>query len=109
MDVDTITENLPDERSIELGAGVGLVVAGALATLVSLTRRRTGPLAWIVPGALLGAGALILGSGAWQERSRKIETAEEHIREDLQELDRVARAQVIKDLAQEQLEPVLPD
>jgi len=107
MDIENVTENLPDERSMEVGTGVGLVVAGALAAIVAVMRRRSGATAWVVPGVLLGAGAMVLGSGAWQERSRKIEETEEHIREDLDALDPVARAQVMKDLAREQLEPVL--
>jgi hypothetical protein len=53
---------------------------------------------------LLGLGGILAGAGVFArgklaERSRKISAAESNIRSELDELDPVARAQVLADLA----------
>lgn len=78
-------------------AAVGIAASGMLALVLgwildSGALRMLGLLATIAGGALYARGKLT-------ERSEKIEAATSHIRSELDELDPVARAQVIQGLA----------
>jgi hypothetical protein len=53
--------------------------------------------------AAAAAGGALYARGKLSERGQKIEEAESRIREELDDLDPVARAQVLKDVARSQL------
>ncbi len=80
-----------------------LAVAGAITFVVGLIRR----------SRFLGALGLVLalaGGGLFarrkiDERGQKIDAAENTIRSELDDLDPVARAQVLADMAKEQIQP----
>lgn len=76
-----------------------LVGGGIVGGVVQLLRRRRSPLGWIAPVGLIGVGSAILLS----ERKTHMDTAELKIQAELDALDPVARAQVLKAVAQEQL------
>ncbi len=85
------TLDLDDDKTT-----VALAAGGILALAVG----------WILDSRLLGllglaaaaAGGGLYARGKLAERSEKIETAESHIRSELDELDPVGQAQVLKDL-----------
>jgi hypothetical protein len=79
-----------------------LAVAGAITFVVGLIRRSRylGVLGIVL--ALAGGG--LLARRKIDERSEKIDAAESTIRSELDELDPVARAQVLADIAKEQIE-----
>jgi hypothetical protein len=82
-----------------IGLGVGTVVRN----LVSGRRTTTG----YVVGALVAvAGALLLGMGLLERRTAQISEAEQVVRDQLSALDPVARAQILKDMADEQVTSV---
>jgi hypothetical protein len=80
-----------------------LAVAGAITFVVGLIRRSRvlGVLGLVL--ALAGGG--LLARRKIDERGQKIDAAESTIRSELDELDPVARAQVLADIAREQIQP----
>jgi hypothetical protein len=80
-----------------------LAVAGAITFLVGLIRRSrfVGVLGLVL--ALAGGG--LVARRKLEERGQKIDAAESTIRSELDELDPVARAQVLTDIAKEQIQP----
>lgn len=97
MDDQTSTFNRDDSETVALVVGAGGILALALG--------------WILDSGLLrllGLTAVLAGGGLYArqkvgERSEKIEEAESDIRSELDELDPIARAQVLKDIAQSEL------
>ena len=82
-----------------IGFGVGTIVKN----LVGGRRSTTG----YVVGALVAvAGALLLGMGLMERRIAHISQAEQVVRDQLSSLDPVARAQILKDMADEQVASV---
>jgi hypothetical protein len=79
-----------------------LAVVGAITFVVGLIRRSKflGVLGLVL--ALAGGG--LLARRKYDERSQKIDAAESTIRSELDELDPVARAQVLADIAREQIQ-----
>ena len=79
-----------------IGAGVGTIVMG-------LVRGRRGALSYVVSACIIIAGFGLLGGGAYGRRSTHISEAEDAVRDQLASLDPIARAQVLKDVASEQV------
>jgi hypothetical protein len=87
------TINVEDDETAALTVGAGGILAFVLGRILdSGLLRMLGLLA-------LAAGAGLYARAKLTERTEKIETAESHIRSELDELDPMARAQVMKDLA----------
>jgi hypothetical protein len=82
-----------------IGLGVGTVVKN----LVGGRRTTTG---YVVGGLVAIAGALLLGMGLLERRTTHISEAEQVVRDQLSALDPVARAQILKDMAGEQVAPL---
>jgi hypothetical protein len=80
---------------------LALVAAGTLALAIGRIRRSK---LWTVFG-LLGtiAGGCLYARARFLERGDRIEAAENRIHSELDELDPVARAQVLADIAKSQL------
>lgn len=76
-----------------------LIGGGIVGAAVQLLRRRRSVLGWIAPVGLIGIGSAIL----LNQRQTHMEAAELKIQAELDALDPVARAQVLKAVAQEQL------
>lgn len=81
-----------------VGAGIGTIVMG-------LIRGRRGVLTYVIGASFVIAGLGFLGGGAWGRRTERISAAEVSVREQLASLDPIARAQVLKDMAGEQVAP----
>lgn len=84
-----------------VGPALTLAAAGTVVFALGLIRRSK-------LLSLTGFGAAVAGGGlygrAWfARRGEKINAAEDHIRAELDELDPVARAQVLADMARSQL------
>lgn len=85
--------------------GVSLIGAGVGTIVMSLIRRRRGALTYVIGACFIIAGLGFVGGGAWGRRSAHISEAEENVRNQLASLDPIARAQVLKDMAGEQVAP----
>ncbi|MDA3936611.1 MAG: hypothetical protein PF636_07090 [Actinomycetota bacterium] len=104
---DTVSE-FEKQEIVEAGTGLALTGAGAIsaaAVVVSRDRRRS--YLWVLPVSLLTAGLGFVLAAAWQYRARRIAQVEDTLRQELEGLDRVARAQVIKDVVQDEAEELL--
>jgi len=92
MALGDLTRRSPDEH-----LGLGLVGGGVLATLLAAL---TGSRMLGVVGLLAGLiGVALLVRERLEQREEQIMSAEERISSELDDLDPVARAQVIADLA----------
>lgn len=80
-----------------------LAVAGAITIVVALIRRSK--LLGVLGLVLALAGGGLVARRKYDERSEKIDAAESTIRSELDELDPVARAQVLADIARDQIQP----
>ncbi len=79
--------------------GKGLLGAGLAGSLATLLRRRRRVSDWAAPLALSGAGVAIL----LERRQSRIDEAEDAIVSELERLDPIARAQVLKAVGQKTL------
>lgn len=79
-----------------------LVGGGVVGLIVTLMRKQRGLLDIAVPIGLMGLGSGVL----LQERQTNMEAAEENILAELDALDPVARAQVLRAVAKEQIERI---
>jgi len=80
--------------------GVSLISVGVGTIAIGLVRRRM--IAGVFGGAFIAAGLACLGSSAYSRRSEHISEAEDVVRDQLSNLDPIARAQVLRDMAVEQ-------
>jgi hypothetical protein len=76
-----------------------LVGGGVFGAIVTLLRGGRGLLDWAVPLSLIGLGSGVL----LRRRQTHMEEAEERIRAELDTLDPIARAQVLKAVTREEL------
>jgi len=91
------TLELDDDDTIALAVGAGGVV-GLVVGLILDSR-----LLRVLGLAGMAGGAALLVRGKLAERSAQIEDAKSTIRSELDDLDPVARAQVLADIAQHEL------
>ena len=75
------------------------VGAGAVGIVGTLLHRNRSAVEWLLPLGLLGGGAAML----LQERAKGIDSAEERIVAELESLDPLARAQVMKRVASSEI------
>ena len=80
------------------GVGWLLIGGGLVGSVVTLLRRRRSAAQWVVHLGLICGGATIL----LQRRQERIVHAEENILAELDDLDPIARAQVLKAVAEQQ-------
>ena len=100
-------EQIPPESSNELSfpiptaedVGWLLFGGGVIGALVTLFRGRRGVTDWLVPVGLIGLGSGIL----LKRRQTHMEEAEQSIQAQLDSLDPIARAQVLKAVTKEQI------
>jgi hypothetical protein len=99
--IERVPEDFPFETTAQVGAG--MMVTGIIGFVIGLVRgdrgalTRTASTAILVFGFALTAGTMLL------QRQVKIESAEDAVLAELERLDPIARAQVLKTVADEQL------
>jgi len=96
-------EHLPDANTTATGVGAAAFAAGTATTVANVLRHRKRARSWILPAALLTSGAALVMTGQLRRRSGRIEDAESVISAELDALDPLARAKVMKDIAEMQL------
>jgi hypothetical protein len=102
--MDSDTDRPSQERGIgpvEQVAGLVLALAGAIAFILGLVRHSRLLRALGLVLALAGGG--FLARSKLSRRSERIDAAETTIRDELADLDPVARAQVLADMTREQM------
>lgn len=94
---------LPSAQTAEAAAGAVLVGAGVVAAIVSLLGNKRDFWSWVLPSVLLSGGLALVLTSAFQRRGIRIEQAEAAVRAELDSLDPIARAKVLKEVAEDQL------
>jgi len=95
-----------DDPVLDSAIGLSLIGAGAGTIIVNLVQRKRSVFGYLVGVAFVLMGIVVLG-GTYRVRSGRISEAENQVREQLSALDPVARAQVLKDMATEQVAPYI--
>ena len=101
-------DSIPENERAEATAGVALVGAGLVFGAFALLRGRRGFFAWALPGAIIAAGIVMLSDVVLDTRSERIAQTEELISAELEALDPVARAQVLKGVSERQVKAFIP-
>lgn len=103
--VDAWREDLemPSAQTAETAAGAVLVGAGIVAVIVNLLGNKRDFWAWVLPSVLISGGVALLVTALFEWRGDRIDAAEAAVRAELDSLDPIARAKVLKDVAEEQL------
>lgn len=94
---------LPETQKTETAAGAVLIGSGAVAAIVNLLGGKRDAWAWLLPAILLTSGTALLIAAALERRESRIDAAEAAVRAELDGLDPIARAKVLKEVAEEQL------
>ncbi|MDZ4180190.1 MAG: hypothetical protein U1E29_13325 [Coriobacteriia bacterium] len=106
--IDRWREAIPEESRVETGTGAALLGVGLAAGAFVVLRRHRGFFAWAIPGAILGIGLALLADVLLDVRSERIEQTEDFIELQLEELDPIARAQVLKNIGERQVRLLIP-
>jgi hypothetical protein len=112
MDVHETVERwrkeVPKQSLVEAGAAVGIIGLGVAAIVLALVRGRRGFFVIAVPAALLAAGLVMLTDVTFDVRGERIGWSRAFITAELESLDPIARAQVLRDVAREQFGALVP-
>ncbi len=106
--LDQWRESIPENIRTEATAGVAVVGVGIATAAFMLLRGRRGFFAWALPGAIIGAGVVMLADVMFDTRSDRIAETEDLIEAELANLDPIARAQVLKGVSERQVRSFLP-
>ena len=103
--LDNVIERFPEvEVTPEEGAGAAVFGIGLAVGALRVVRDERGWLGWILPAGLMFAGLSMMVDSLLDRRAIKIDEAQEVLRSELADLDPLARAQVLKEIAKEQVE-----
>ena len=95
-----------DDPVLDGAVALSLIGAGAGTIVVNLIQRRRSIVGYLVGVAFVLLGVVLLG-GTYRVRSGRISEAEDQVRAQLSALDPIARAQVLKSMATEQVAPYI--
>jgi hypothetical protein len=100
---------LPSTQTTETAAGAVLVGAGIVAAIVNLLGNKRDFWSWVLPSILLSGGIALLVTALFERRGDRIDAAEAAVRAELDSLDPIARAKVLREVAEEQLARLSPN
>jgi hypothetical protein len=106
--IEMFKQQVAGHARTESGLGAALVGIGAFTLLRTVRRNRGGFFAWALPGSLIAAGAVMIAHVGLSARSARIAEAEDQITAELEGLDPVARAQVLRSVSEQQLRAIVP-
>ncbi|MDZ4168764.1 MAG: hypothetical protein U1E26_03800 [Coriobacteriia bacterium] len=92
-----------DGDAVTMAAGLTLVSGGVAWGMTQVIRGHKGLTSLLAPLALVALGLVIVSRSAVHQRGSRILAAEGRMRDELAALDPLARIQVLKDMAGEQM------
>lgn len=90
-----------DEDVAVSAVGLTMLSVGLALGATMWLRGRRGVAAIGLPAMLAALGLVVAGGGLWHGRGSRISAAEEQVRSQLAALDPIARMQILRDMAQE--------
>lgn len=96
-----------DDTTVDSALGLSLVGAGAATIVFSLVTGKRGVWTYVVVGVFMALGLSVMGGGAVSRRSGRISEAEGIVREQLRQLDPLARARIVRDMAADTMAPFM--
>ena len=96
-----------DDPTFDNALGLSLVGAGAGTIIFSLLRGKRSIWTYVFGGLFVVFGLSVMGGGAVSRRSDRIVEVEGAVREQLSQLDPIARAQIVRDMAADQMAPFM--
>jgi len=96
-----------DDPTFDNALGLSLVGAGAGTIIFSLIRGKRGVWTYVIAGLFVVLGISVMGGGAVSRRSGRISEVESSVRDQLSQLDPIARAQIVRDMAADQMAPFM--
>jgi len=96
-----------DDPMVDNALGLSLVGAGAGTIVFSLIKGKRGIWTYVIGGAFVLLGLFVMGGGAMSRRSGRIVEVESAVREQLGQLDPIARAQIVRDMAADTVAPFM--
>jgi hypothetical protein len=96
-----------DDPMVDNALGLSLVGAGAGTIVFSLIKGKRGIWTYVLGGAFVLLGLFVMGGGAMSRRSGRIVEVESAVREQLGQLDPIARAQIVRDMAADTVAPFM--
>jgi hypothetical protein len=96
-----------DDPRVDAALGLSLIGAGVGTVVANIIRGKRSAWAYLIPAVLILGGLAVMSGGAVSRRSERILVAEQGVREQLADLDPIARAQVLRSAASETLAPFI--
>lgn len=96
-----------DDPAVDAAIGLSLIGAGLGTVIANLVRGKRSAWAYLLPAVFVLGGIAVISGGALSRRSDRIAIAEDVMREQLEALDPIARAQVLKGMAGETFAPLI--
>ena len=96
-----------DAPAIDAAIGLSLVGAGLGTVIANLVRGKRRVWSYVIPVAFILGGIAVVSGRAVSRRADRITAAEDVVRAQLADLDPIARAQVLKDVATETFAPFI--
>lgn len=96
-----------DDPTVDNALGLSLVGAGAGTIIFSLLKGKRGVWTYVIAGLFVALGLSVMGGGAISRRSGHITEVETSVRDQLSQLDPLARAQIVRDMAADQMAPFI--
>lgn len=96
-----------DDPALDNALGLSLVGAGAGTLIFSLLKGKRSVWTYAFAGLFVLLGLSVMGGGAVSRRSGRIDEVEVSVRGQLAQLDPIARAQIVRDMAADQMAPLL--
>lgn len=94
-----------DDVAVDNAIGLSLVGAGVGTIVFSLVRGNRGLWAYLLAGLFVALGLTVMGGGALSRRSVRVSEVEDSVREQLKQLDPLARATILRDMAADTMAP----
>lgn len=94
-----------DDVAVDNAIGLSLVGAGVGTMVFSLVRGKRGLWTYLLAGLFVALGLTVMGGGALSRRSVRVSEVEDSVRQQLGQLDPLARATILRDMAADTMAP----
>lgn len=94
-----------DDPVLDTAVGLSLVGAGAGTIAFAYFAGKRGVWTYVIAGVFVALGLAVMGGGVLSRRSDRVSEVEDFVREQLDRLDPLARAGILRDMAADAMAP----